>query len=111
MTFLNRKELDGLWTVTKQQGGEQFEKASDEEKVLAYLDKLSSKKLQKADTYKRGIPVITKVIEAELKIIANSEIKREIKNWATNRARESSKESLQSSFLSQGRKQLENSRI
>ena len=95
MTFLNRKELDGLWTVTKQQGGEQFEKASDEEKELAYLDKLSSKKLQKAYTYKRGIPVITKVVEAELKIIANSEIKREIKNWATNRARESSNESLQ----------------
>ena len=105
MTFMNQKELEGLWTATEQQV-ENFEEADNEEKVTAYLDKLSHRKLQKAYTYKRGIPVILKVIEAELKTKATTEMKRLVKNWATNRARESSKESLQFPSVSKRPKKL-----
>ena len=102
MTFMNQKELEGLWTAAKKQLGKEFQEAEDEEKVITYLDKLSQRKLQKAYTYKRGIPIILKVIGAELKITATAEMRRLVKNWATNRARESSQETLQFPNVSMG---------
>lgn len=95
MTFLNRKELEGLWEVAKQLTMENFEAATEEEKVDIFLDRLSRRPLQKAYTYQRGSSIILDVIEAELGKPATAAIKRKVKNWATRRARESSKETLQ----------------
>ncbi|CBY09599.1 unnamed protein product [Oikopleura dioica] len=95
MTFLNRKELEGLWKVAEQLTLENFEAANDEEKVDIFLDRLSRRPLQKAYTYQRGSSVILDVVETELGKPATAAIKRKVKNWATRRARESSKETLQ----------------
>ena len=67
MTFLNFKELSGLWNVAKHQDKEEFEAAGDEDKVIIFLDKLSERPLLAAYTYQRGAVPILDVIEAELK--------------------------------------------
>jgi len=95
MTFLNKKELEGLWKVAKQLTTENFEAAKDEEKVDIFLDRLSCRPLQKAYTYQRGGPVILDIIEAELGKPPTAAIKRMVKNWTTRRARESGKVTLQ----------------
>ena len=95
MTFLNFKELSGLWDVAKHQDKEEFDAAEDEDKVIIFLDKLSERPLLAAYTYQRGAVPILDVIEAELKKPPTAVIKRHVKLWAARKARESAKEYLQ----------------
>ena len=95
MTFLNFKELSGLWDVAKHQDKKEFDAAEDEDKVIIFLDKLSERPLLAAYTYQRGAVPILDVIEAELKKPPTAVIKRHVKLWAARKARESAKEYLQ----------------
>ena len=41
MTWLNEKDLTRLWYVAEKLGGINYGEASDEDKIINYLDRLS----------------------------------------------------------------------
>ena len=94
MAFLNRDELADLWNAARILD-DRFENADDEEKVNIFLERLNKRPLRKAYAYETAKVTLIDVIEAEIGTKPSGPIRRRVALWASRKARESAKETLQ----------------
>ena len=95
MTWLNKQDLTRLWQIAQKLAEFDFKKASDEEKLNNYLDRLSCRDLLPSYAYSAGIGKIQGVVEQQFQKPLTQKLKRAIITWCERRARESAKENLQ----------------